>query len=315
MDRYDEVARLLRDHIWELTEQWLESLPRRSAEERALGETELLDGIPDILRGVTKVVEDPTNLADFEPGGVIHKVASKLGSDRQTQQYEPQDILSDFSLLREKVWDFYRARIADPGTALDLEHRINAPLDKVAAVTIQTYFETHTAELKELARRDRLTAFLNYAAFQEELTAELLRARRYRRSVALLMLDIDEFKQYNDSYGHPSGDVLLWEVAKIIARSVRAVDIPARYGGDEFCIILPEAAKRPARRIAERLRRSVKVETANLARAGVIQAPVTISIGIASFPKDADSQDQLVSIADQALYDAKQAGRDMVAWT
>ena len=137
-------------------------------------------------------------------------------------------------------------------------------------------------------------------------------ARRRSGSLFLILCDIDHFKSINDRFGHPFGDEVLRQVAKLFDRVVRSVDLAARTGGEEFAIVLEDADKHGAWKVAERLRGLVNDLSL---QCGAQSVQVSISLGIAAFPLDANSMDKLVSCADQALYQAKNAGRNRtVVW-
>jgi diguanylate cyclase (GGDEF)-like protein len=162
---------------------------------------------------------------------------------------------------------------------------------------------------EQLAHTDGLTELYNYRFFQQLLGIELSRARRFQRPLTLIMLDVDHFKSYNDMYGHPAGDQALRQLAKLLKRSSRSYDLVARYGGDEFAIILPETGKSTAMEMAERIRSNV-AETPIDGGSLVPDHRVTASLGIASFPEDAADESDLIRHADGALYHAKARGRD-----
>ncbi len=164
---------------------------------------------------------------------------------------------------------------------------------------------------KELARKDGLTDLYNHRFFNQLLETEVSRARRYNRVVSLLMIDIDHFKRYNDSHGHPAGDVALKRLAYLLRHSSRDCDFVARYGGEEFAVIAPEASTDSARRMAERIRSLV--EEAEFDGEEVMAGGrLTISIGVATFPMQASDKRELVERADEALYRAKALGRNRV---
>ena len=156
---------------------------------------------------------------------------------------------------------------------------------------------------KLLSITDGLTELCNYRYFRELLAREVAMAKRYAHHVSLLMIDIDNFKEYNDAYGHLDGDKALRNIAKMLKASCRTVDIVARYGGEEFTILMPYTKKEGAVLAAERLRGFIEKAQA--------EPRLTISIGIASYPLDAEDENQLISAADQALYKAK-AKKNMV---
>jgi diguanylate cyclase (GGDEF)-like protein len=164
---------------------------------------------------------------------------------------------------------------------------------------------------KELSRTDGLTQLYNHKFFHQLLATEIARARRYGGEISLLMVDVDHFKTYNDSNGHPMGDAALQKVAWILSETSRDVDSVARYGGEEFAIIAPETPKRGAMELAERLRK--KVENADFENSHVMPGgKFTVSIGVAAYPEDASTKSELIEKADQSLYQAKASGRNAV---
>lgn len=168
--------------------------------------------------------------------------------------------------------------------------------------------------LSTLALTDPVTGLGNHRLFQDQLRIEVERAKRHQRPLSVLMMDIDHFKTWNDKFGHPAGDLLLKEVATHLLQGLRTIDWVARYGGDEFVMILPDTALANAFDVAERLRKSFSQRHADLSRQSPNQnqspAGPTLSFGVASYPDHAATADDLVQAADQALYLAKEQGRD-----
>ncbi len=164
---------------------------------------------------------------------------------------------------------------------------------------IKTYLLTYeNLELRKMAWTDSLTGVSNNRYFWERLGSELGRSKRYGRNLSLIMLDIDDFKKYNDQFGHQVGDEVLKKVASSLASSLRTMDTMSRYGGEEFAIILPETSVAIALDIAKRLMVQVKAKTG-----------ISISLGVAEFPGHADDVHQLVHEADRALLEAKRRGK------
>jgi diguanylate cyclase (GGDEF)-like protein len=159
-------------------------------------------------------------------------------------------------------------------------------------------------QLALLAATDGLTGLSNHRAFQERLAQECARAERHQAAPALLMLDVDHFKQYNDAFGHPAGDAVLRRVADVLRRETRAEDMAARYGGEEFAILLPDVPAACAEDAAERVRTAVGGEHWDL-------RPITVSVGIGVWQPGLPPS-ALVKRADDALYLSKQRGRDRV---
>ena len=162
-------------------------------------------------------------------------------------------------------------------------------------------------EARELADRDPLTGFFNHRSLHERFGQEAVRARRTLRPLSLLMLDLDAFKLVNDTFGHLLGDEVLRWTADIIRATLRASDIPARYGGDEFAILLPDAGEDEAARTAERLADAFAAST--FCHDGRISVPIGVSIGVATFPGDGRTAAELIAAADAGLYRMKRSRR------
>ncbi|MCA0312557.1 MAG: diguanylate cyclase [Candidatus Melainabacteria bacterium] len=165
------------------------------------------------------------------------------------------------------------------------------------------------ARVQRQATTDGLTSLFNHRTGQEKLTEQLRMAERYQRHLSVLMVDVDHFKSINDNYGHPVGDTVLKAVAKLIKSNCRDVDIPIRYGGEEFMLVLPEVSREGAHVVAERIRRSLSQEVIHHES---FSLSVTASLGISTFPDDAIEQHVLLDMADKALYMSKRMGRNQV---
>jgi diguanylate cyclase (GGDEF)-like protein len=165
-------------------------------------------------------------------------------------------------------------------------------------------------KLREQAMRDKLTGLYNRHYMQEWFALEMRRAQRYGRPIAAIMLDIDHFKRFNDSFGHEAGDLVLRELAGTLGRFARESDVACRYGGEEFLVLMPECPLDAARCKAEELRGEVaKLE---LHYDNHVLGPVTVSLGVAAFPDHAKESEEFLRRADEALYAAKQTGRNRV---
>lgn len=165
-------------------------------------------------------------------------------------------------------------------------------------------------EIEHTAITDSLTDMYTRRYTLQRLEEELGRSKAHTFSVAFLMIDVDKFKDCNDKYGHLVGDQILREVAQIIRHSIREIDIPGRYGGEEFCIVLPDTDIKGARFVAERIRSATQDK---IIKAYDATLSVTVSVGIATFPNDAKKKDELIDKADWSLYKAKKQGRNRVS--
>lgn len=184
------------------------------------------------------------------------------------------------------------------------------------AVTVaeQVALALANLKLRETLRgqsiRDPLTGLFNRRYLEESLERELHRARRNQHSMGIIMLDVDHFKQFNDTFGHEAGDALLQELGLLLQRYTRGVDIACRYGGEEFLLLLPEASLDITRQRAEQLREEVKQLKVQYHRQ--LLGPITLSLGVAILPEHGTTARSVIQAADTALYSAKAEGRDLV---
>ncbi len=173
-----------------------------------------------------------------------------------------------------------------------------------------TIIRKEKAHLEKLAVTDDLTRLYNHRYFVKRLKEELKRAKRYNNSISCIMLDIDNFKGVNDTYGHQSGDRVLQQVAKVITSSVRETDVVARYGGEEFAVILPHTDRESAFNLANRIRKAIKGFKFDVLKEG---EQITASIGVSTYPHPAIKEiDDIIRRADSGLYQAKNRGKDVV---
>ncbi len=198
---------------------------------------------------------------------------------------------------------------ADASPIFDADGKLVAVVETLRDVTDEKRAQV---ALEQLATRDGLTGLANRRCFDDTLNAEWQRALRNQQPLSLLMVDVDNFKQYNDAYGHLGGDECLQRIASAVASEMRANDLVARYGGEEFAVILPNQSLKGAAIVAERIR--CRVEQLRLPNLGSQQHVVTVSIGAATaLASPATDPSQLVATADSALYRAKHMGRNRIS--
>lgn len=274
-----------------------------------------LNGVRSDLRGlsasasrhVADLAAQAQSTARWMQAGLVTGIALAAGLGLVTLLWLVRDLRRSIGALVEG------ARRMHDGA---FEHRVDEDLPGDLAPVAQAFnamarrIESQRRELHGLASNDGLTGLLNRRAFQDELEAEFERSTRYGHRAAVLLLDVDHFKAVNDTLGHPAGDAVLQAVAEQINACVRGVDRVGRWGGEEFAVLLPETEEEAARRVAERIvdlvaRRTVVV--------GGERVNVTISVGVAVHDPlhgGIATADQLVDLADRALYEAKETGRN-----
>ncbi|MBN2107700.1 MAG: diguanylate cyclase [Deltaproteobacteria bacterium] len=164
---------------------------------------------------------------------------------------------------------------------------------------------------KQLSNRDEMTGLANYRSCHETLEKETERAKRYSRPLTIMMIDIDDFKGCNDTYGHLAGDAAMMQIAGLIKKQTRTSDVVARYGGEEFMVILPEATIEEASFVAERIRQAIEAHPF-VTEEGAPMASLTVTIGLSSLPDRASTKKDLIRTADIAMYKGKTSGKNKV---
>jgi diguanylate cyclase (GGDEF)-like protein len=257
--------------------------------------------IPIFIHELAGQIEEP----EADRGARESPLAS-LARDHARRREElglaPRDVVTEFLLLRRVLWRFVSGRSdgLESDELLAVEHRLNSLLDELVAECVVAYFDRATADLARQARQDPLTRLLNHQAFSDELEEELARARRYDHCLTLVVLDIDRFKEINDTLGHREGDAVLRRVANVLGETTRRTDLCGRMGGDEFAVALVETDAVAARAFVERL------ETALEADEGLPEG-FSASPGWALFPDEAEDADALFRLADARSYELKRA--------
>lgn len=197
--------------------------------------------------------------------------------------------------------------LAKPFSPLELQARVASML---RIKSLQDKINAKRVELEALSITDDLTGLLNHRAMQQRLRDEFMRAQRYNEPLSVIMVDVDYFKKINDTFGHLYGDRVLEKLAALLKKAVREIDIVARYGGDEFLLILPQTHFSGSLTVADRIWRAAAAETL-VTKKEVVN--LTVSVGVSFFPnKNVTSVEELVNFADQALYQAKREGRNRI---
>jgi len=211
-------------------------------------------------------------------------------------------LFHDLDSTRYAPWVYGRFYWSDQASRLIL-----LTLHTVLCTMIVYRLQRH----RRLSNSDPLTGLFNRAYFEDFLAAEVRRSRRYSRSFAVAMVDIDRFKGFNDTYGHAAGDMALKAVAVTIQRALRRSDLVARYGGEEMVLVMPETTLGAARKRLEGVREAVAAEAIQIPKRNE-QVRITVSAGVACWPVDGEDPDDLLHIADARLFHAKALGRNRV---
>jgi len=205
-------------------------------------------------------------------------------------------ILGIRSHLQDTVGPPIDIRVALVHYFVSVDRKLQSP----KVIELQLFQQTQAS-----VYRDELTGLYNYRYLSEHLPREMERNDRHQRSMALIMVDIDDFKRYNDCFGHQAGNMALMEIAEELEAATRSTDMVVRYGGEEFVVALPSSGKEDARVVAERIRSGVSGH--NFAKGSL-----TVSLGIAAYPGDAHEPEELISSADSAMYMAKSRGKNRI---
>ncbi len=270
-----------------------------------------LNKYPEITRALT--TGETVMVSDVDADPLYQDVLMTWGSGQTGGRRTKSVIALPFTLSGRRAGVFFLRTTADdpPLNRLDLgfaEQVIEAAVTALEKSYDLEHGSGDSGQLRELADTDPLTGCANRRVLDRRLREELDRARRYDQVVTVVLLDVDDFKRVNDTYGHQVGDRVLKQLAFLLRRELRTMDFLARYGGEEFVVLLPETGGTGARLFTDRILR--RVQQHNFGDAAV-PVNATVSAGLATFPDDrAADDDALMRLADQNLYKAKRAGRN-----
>ena len=276
---------------------------------------DILSKVIDLPSSCMFVIDKDNDETLFSASEGLSETAARSYSDRWALSAATGDTGSDELFACTTILDHKRLMVVFCAPGDRLERMSEEDRLVLQAVASELVVAVENSELYKLTKRlsitDELTSLYNYRYLQQRLDEEIERARRYSRSLSLLMLDADDFKRFNDTYGHIAGDQALAEIAVVLRTAVREIDVVCRYGGEEFSVILPETDAEGAFVLAEKIREawgSHRFADAD----GNRGVELTVSIGLATYPSTATDQEDLLRQADDALYAAKNTGRDRV---
>jgi diguanylate cyclase (GGDEF)-like protein/PAS domain S-box-containing protein len=234
---------------------------------------------------------------------ILNKSADDIFTDGFNKLFDDPQII-EYAIEKKDYVELRRDGRVLQILASTIQNQEQAVIGSAALIRDVTTEMKLQQELQHLATTDALTGWFNRRHLDTSLENELSRSKRYGHEMSIIMFDVDHFKQFNDRYGHDMGDRVLQLIAETIKGVIRGLDIPCRYGGEEFVIILPETDYSCAAAVAERVRVAVE-------QASIDDLSVTISVGLASYPRHpAQTHQQFIEAADKALYEAKAAGRN-----
>lgn len=271
-----------------------------------------VDGLSAYIQTPFPLVITDVEIPDMTGVELLRQIKGMSGNSEIIVMNRQTALKDAISAMRAGAYDCLLKPFRDTAVICNTAHRA---LEKVrlqkqnknliyALKQHNKILKTSNVRLKQLATHDDLTGLYNHRYFQNRMKTELYRAKRYPESFSILFIDLDHFKTYNDTNGHLAGDHLLKTMGAILCKSFRKTDVVARYGGDEFVVILPETSKAQVRLIAAKLHK--RVAGYPFGRCDSMPGNrITVSIGHATYPEDGSSADALLGHADQMLYNGK----------
>jgi len=287
-----------------LTKDWIVRLIEHTPLEqiRDLPTDRIAREVPALIEEVLRAVLAPGEGPEIAAGSELHRRVKELASIREAGDLTPE-LPRDVAALETVLLAAVKERLAeDPGALVGAVERLIRLFAVLQAGLVEDLLQNRSNELEWLAHTDALTGLFNLRYMRQQIDHLLGLQQRYGHPFALLLLDVDGLKRVNDSFGHAAGDELLVGVAEAIRAATRSVDVSARIGGDEFCVLAPHQTAARVTILAERLAAGIEaLQSADGAHVGV-------SIGVVACPEHASDAERLLELADVAMYSAKASG-------
>ena len=302
-----KAKRILEQHKLEIAKDWLTRLVDELDDLEALEQFPTQESIRaslGLIEGLAQSLVDEEALKQFEEGGVYFQQAEAFGLMQPEGADAIVSLARSLGALEDAVWERLAANLRQQDAdILRMARLIRQALHRVMAAATLAYHQQSKAELSRMAHTDPLTGLYNRRYWEPELARHVEIYKRYRRPFAILMIDFDNLKSINDTFGHAAGDTALAHLAAIMRSNIREVDIPCRYGGDEFLILMPEADGSAISLVGQRISQAVNNTRF---RVGQTFTSLQVSFGVAACPDDGIDPDTLLKAADTRLYEAKQ---------
>jgi diguanylate cyclase (GGDEF)-like protein len=303
----DKAKSILEQHKLDITKTWLSRLISEIDDLEALEQfptQETIRTSVELIEGLANCLSDEETLSQFGPGGLYHRQASALGLLQHDESGGIGPLADSLDALEEAIWDRLSAGLRHQDKEiLALVRIMRMALHRVMTTAAEAYHQQSSAELDRLAHTDTLTGLRNRRYLEQELERHVELYKRYRHPFAVLMLDLDSLKLVNDTFGHAAGDDALKHLASVMRAAIRDTDIPGRYGGDEFIILMPEADKNAIQAVGRRIAETISKTRVKL---GGGYVSLEVSFGASSCPAEGTSADALLKQADTSLYAAKE---------
>jgi diguanylate cyclase (GGDEF)-like protein len=288
----------------ELTKDWIVRLIEHTPLEqvRKLPTERIAREVPPLIEDILRAVLVPGETPEVGPGSELHRRIEELASLRDEGELTPE-LPRDVAALETVLLRAVKERLSgDPEALVAAVERLIKLFALIQSGLVDELLRERSSELEWLAHTDALTGLYNLRYLRQQVDHLLGLQQRYGHPFALLLLDVDGLKRVNDSFGHAAGDELLVGVAEAIRAATRSVDVPARIGGDEFCVLAPHQTASRATVLGERLAAGIEqIESADGSNVGV-------SIGVVACPEHASDPERLLELADVAMYAAKAGG-------
>jgi diguanylate cyclase (GGDEF)-like protein len=299
---------ILGAHKLDITKSWLGRLVGELDDLEALEHFPTQESIRtsvELIEGLAQCLVDEEALEQFREGGLYYKQAAALGFLQRKEAGAIGSLADNLCALEDAIWDRLSEGLRTQDRALlDVVRILRLGLHRIMTAAAEAYHQQSSAELDRLAHTDPLTGLYNRRYWEPQLDRHVELYKRYRHPFAILMLDFDDLKWVNDTFGHAAGDTALNHLATVMRMNIRDVDIPCRFGGDEFMILMPEADKNAIMMVGRRIADSINKTRFKL---GGSFASLQVSCGAAACPEDATESAALLQVADMTLYRAKDA--------